>query len=111
MSTAKCTVRIRLRQVQDLLDRWRTITYDMRTIRLTSIRAEMTIQTDIVINGSQLCGNQDLFWFEGIETVFNGSFDISSLHVQRFMYWAQEHMRALTIVVQARNEHEPDLEV
>jgi len=72
-----CTIRTKLRQLQDLLDMWTSMTDDMGTSRLTGIMAEMTMQIEIVIDERQLCSEQDLFRIGDIGATLDGSFDTS----------------------------------
>jgi hypothetical protein len=105
------TMRTRGRQLQDLMDRWRDMTDDMRSSRLSGMRIEITVQTEMVIDGRKLCSQQDLFRISGIERVLGGPFDTRALSIDRFMESAQEFITGFALMVYGRHEHAPSIDV
>jgi hypothetical protein len=62
------TMRTRLNQLQDLIERWGAMTKDVLSSRISSIRIEVIIHTEMVIDGRRLCSELDLFRIEGLES-------------------------------------------
>ena len=111
MPGTRRTMRTRLRQLQDLMDRWRDMTEDMRSSRLSGIRVEITVQTEMVIDGRRLCSEQDLFQIPGIERALGGPFDTRALSILQFMDFGQGHISAFAAMVYGRQEQHPSVDV
>lgn len=53
------------------------MTDEMRTSRFTGIRIELTVLTEKVVEGRQICSEQDFFRIEDIERALGGAFATS----------------------------------
>jgi hypothetical protein len=80
------TMRTRLRQLQDLMERWGTMTEDVLSSRISGIRVEVIVHTKMVIDGRRLCTELDLFQIGGLESALGGPFDTISCALDRFLY-------------------------
>ncbi len=45
------TIRTRLRQLQDLMERWGAMTEDVLSSRISGVKVELTVHTEMVIDG------------------------------------------------------------
>ncbi len=55
------TMRTRLNQLQDLMERWGAMTEDVLSSRISGIKVKVTVHTEMVIDGRRLCNELDLF--------------------------------------------------
>lgn len=111
MPSTMRTVRTRLRQLQDLLERWRHMTPALRCSQLSGIRIETTIQTEMVIDGRRLCSEFDLFRIGGLERALGGPFDTRALSIESFMEFSELHVSGFAATVHGRQEHAPSVEI
>jgi hypothetical protein len=56
------------------MERWGVMTEDVLSSRISGIRVEVTIHTEMVIYGRRLCSELDLFWIVGLESALGGPF-------------------------------------
>jgi hypothetical protein len=66
------TMRTRLRQLQDLMEHWGAMTEDVLSSRISGIKVEVTLHTEMVINGRRLCSELDLFQIGGLKRALGG---------------------------------------
>jgi len=64
----------RVCQLQDLMERWKSITYDMFSNCSSNIRVDITVHTKMVINGHRLCSELDLLWIRSLKNILSGPF-------------------------------------
>jgi len=100
------TMRTRLSQLQDLMERWRAMTEDVLSSRISGIRVEVTVHIEMVIDGRRLCSELDLFRIEGLESALGRPFGIISCALDRFLYWCRFHILAF-----ATNDYAPSIQV
>ncbi len=81
-----CTMCTRLNQLQNLMERWRAMTEDVLSSRISGIRVEVTIHTEMVIDRRRLCNELDLFRIGGLESALGGPFGTISCALDRFLY-------------------------
>jgi hypothetical protein len=105
------TMRTRLRQLQDLMERWGAMREDVLSSRISGIRVELTVHTEMVIDGRRLCSELDLFQIGGLERALGGPFDIISCALDRFLYWCRFHISAFAAEVHGRNAYAPSIRV
>jgi len=105
------TMRTRLNQLQDLMERWGAMTKDILSSRISGIRVEVIIHTEMVIDGRRLCNELDLFRTGGLESALGGPFDIISRALDRFLYWCDFHISAFATEVHGRNDYAPSIQV
>jgi len=105
------TMRTRLNQLQDLMERWGAMTKDVLSSRISGIRVEVTVHTEMVIDGRRLCNELDLFWIGGLESALGGPFDTISCALNRFLYWCRFHISTFAAKVHGRNDYAPFIQV
>jgi len=105
------TMRTRLRQLQDLMERWGAMTEDVLSIRISGIRVEVTVHTEMVIDGRRLCSELDLFRIGGLESALGGPFDTISCALDKFLYWCCFHISAFAAEVYERDVYAPSIRV
>jgi hypothetical protein len=105
------TMRTRLRQLQDLMERWGAMTKDVLSSRLSGIRVEITAHTEMVIDGRQLCSELDLFRIEGLESALGGPFGTVLGALDMFLYWCRFHISTFATEVHGRNDYAPSIRV
>jgi len=105
------TMRTRLNQLQDLMERWGAMTKDVLSSRISGIRVEVTIHIEMVIDGRRLCNELDLFQIERLESALGGPFDTISCALDRFLYWCRFHISAFATKVHGRNDYAPSIQV
>ncbi len=105
------TMRTRLRQLQDLMQRWGAMTEDVLSSRISGIRVEVTVHTEMVIDGRRLCSELDLFRIGGLESALGGPFGTMSFALDRFLYWCRFHILAFAAEVHGRDERAPSIRV
>jgi len=64
MSATIRTMRTRLNQLQDFMERWGAMTKDVLNSRISGIRVEVIVHTEMVIDGRRFCNEFDLFRLE-----------------------------------------------
>jgi hypothetical protein len=106
MPTTMRTMRTRLSQLQDLMERWRAMTEDVLSSRISGIRVEVTVHIEMVIDGRRLCSELDLFRIEGLESALGRPFGTISCALDRFLYWCRFHILAF-----ATNDYAPSIQV
>jgi hypothetical protein len=74
MAPTMRTMRIRRRQLQDLMERWGAIIEDVLNSRISGIRVEIIVHTEMVIDERRLCSELDLFRIGGLKTALGGPF-------------------------------------
>ncbi len=84
--TTTRTMHTRLCQLQDLMERWKLITYDMLSNHFSNIKVEITVHTKMVINGRQLCSELDLLSIGSLKNALGGPFGIRSCALDKFLY-------------------------
>jgi hypothetical protein len=105
------TMRIRLNQLQDLMERWGAMAEDVLSSRILGIRVEVTVHTEMVIDGRRLCSELDLFRIGGLESALGGPFGTVSSALDRFLYWCHFHISAFAAEVHGRNVYAPSIRV
>jgi len=60
------TIRTRLRQLQDLMECWEAMTKDVLSSCISGIKVEVTVHTEMVIDGHRFCSELDLFRIRGL---------------------------------------------
>jgi hypothetical protein len=105
------TMRTRLRQLQDLMERWGAMTENVLSTRISGIRVEVTVHTKMVIDGQRLCSELDLFRIGGLESALGGPFDTISCALDRFLYWCRFHISAFAAEVHRKNAYAPSIRV
>ena len=83
--TIMYSIRSRLHQLQDLMERWIGMTDEMRASRFIGMRIELTVHSEKVIDGRRLGSELDLFQLEGIERDLGGSFVTTHEGIGDFM--------------------------
>ena len=106
-----CVIRSILYQLQDLMERWRGMTDEMRASRFTGMRIELTVQSEKVIDGRRLGSELSLFRLEGIERALGGAFVTTHDGIGDFRSSVEEFMRGLAACVHGRNERIPSVEI
>jgi len=101
----------RLSQLQDLMECWGGLTDDMLSSRISGIRVEVTIHTEMVIDGRRLCSELDLFRIGRLESVLGGPFGIISCALDRFLYWCCFYISAFATEVHGKDEYLPSIRV
>jgi hypothetical protein len=107
MPVIMCTMRTRLRQLQDLMECWGGLTDDMLSSRISGIRVQVTVHTEMVIDGRRLCSELDLFRIIGLESALGGPFGTISCALDRFLYWCRFYISAFAAKVHGRDEYVP----
>jgi hypothetical protein len=105
------TMRTRLSQLQDLMEHWGAMTEDVLSSRISAIRVEVTVHTEMVVDGRRLYSELDLFRIGGLESALGGPFETISCALDRFLYWCRFHISAFATVVHGRNEYAPSIRV
>ena len=105
------SMRVRLHQLQDLMERWRDMSDEMRASRFTGMRIELTVQGEKVIDGRRLGSEHDLFRLEGIERALGGAFATSHRGIAEFLGFCEEFVRAFAACVHGRNERIPSVQI
>jgi hypothetical protein len=103
------TMRTRLRQLQDLMERWGAMTKDVLSSRISGIRVEATVHINMVIDGRRLCSELDLFWIGGLESALGGPFDTISCALDRFLYWCHFHISAFAAEIHGKDAYAPSI--
>jgi hypothetical protein len=88
------TMHTRLCKLQDLMECWKLITYDMFSNRSSNIRVDITIHTKMVINGHQLCSELDLLRIGNLKNTLGEPFGIRSCAMDKFLYWCHFYIIA-----------------
>jgi hypothetical protein len=83
----------------------------MLSSRISGIRVEVIVHTEMVIDGCQLCSELDLFRIGGLESALGGPFGTTSFTLDRFLYWCHFHISTFATEVHGRNEHAPSIRV
>jgi hypothetical protein len=102
MPATMCTMCTRLRQLQDLMERWGAMTEDVLSSRISGIRVEVTVHTEMVIDGCRLCNELDLFRIGGLESALGGPLGTISRALDRFLYCCRFHISAFATKVHGR---------
>jgi hypothetical protein len=105
------TMRTRLRQLQDLMEHWGAMTEDVLSTRISGIRVEVTVHTEMVIDGRRLCSELDLFRIGGLESALGGPFGTVSGALDRFLYWCRFYISAFAAEVHGRDAYAPSIRV
>jgi hypothetical protein len=66
------TMRTKLSQLQDLMERWGAMIEDVLSSHISGIRVEVTLHIEMVIDGRRLCSELDLFQIGGLERALGG---------------------------------------
>lgn len=111
MPTTIRTIRTRAGQLQDLLQRWMDMTYDMRISRVGGVRIELTVETESVVDGRRLCSEHDLFSMRGLERALGGAFDTREIAMDTHLESCLEFLTGLAVAVSGRNERAPSVEI
>jgi hypothetical protein len=111
MPTSMRTMHTRLRQLQDLMTRWRNMTEEMRRSRFTGVRIELTVLTERVEDGRRICSEQDLFRIEGLERALGGAFETTHEEIGHFLELSEDFVRAFAACCYGRNERIPTVEI
>lgn len=98
------SMQTRLRQLQNLMERWNDMSDEMRASRFTGMRIELTVQGKKVIDGRRLCSEHDLFRLEGIERALGGAFATTHEAIVDFLALCDEFVTGLAGCVHGRNE-------
>ncbi|CAK9278385.1 unnamed protein product [Sphagnum jensenii] len=105
MPTIMRTVRIRLSQLQDLMECWGGLIDDMLNSRIVGIKVEVIVHTEMVIDGRRLCSELDLFQIGGLESALGGPFSTISCALDKFLYWCRFYISTFAVEVHGRNEN------
>jgi hypothetical protein len=111
MRAIMCIMHTRLSQLQDLMKRCEVTTNDMLNNRISSIRVEVTVHTEMMINGHRLCNGLDLFQIEGLESVLGEPFGTISCALNKFLYYCRFHISAFAAKVYGRNDYAPSIRI
>jgi hypothetical protein len=87
------------------------MTKDVLSSRISNIRVEVTVHTEMVIDGRRLCSNLDLFRIRGLESALGGPFGTIACALDRLLYWCHFHISAFAIEVHGRDEYAPFIRV
>ena len=109
--TTMASIRSRLHQLQDLMERWRGMTDEMRASRFTGMRIELTVQSERVIDGRRAGSELDLFRLEGIERALGGAFVTHHEGIGDFLSTAEGFVSGFAECVHGRNERSPSVEI
>jgi hypothetical protein len=104
-------MRIRLNQLQDLMERWGAMIEDVLSSRISGIRVEVTVHTEMVIDGRRLCSELDLFWIGGLESALGRPFATISCALDGFLHSCRFHISAFAAEVHGRNDYAPSIRV
>jgi hypothetical protein len=105
------TMRTRLNQLQDLMERWGAMSEDVLSTRISGIRVEVTVHTEMVIDERRLCSELDLFRIGGLESALGGPFGILSGALDRFLYRCRFYISAFAAEVHGRNAYAPSTRI
>jgi hypothetical protein len=105
------TMCTRLSQLQDLMERWGTMTEDVLSSCISSIRVEVTVHIEMVIDGHRLCSELDLFQIGGLKSALGGPFGTISCALDKFLYWCRFHISTFAAEVHGRNDYAPSIQV
>jgi hypothetical protein len=105
------TMRTRLNQLQDLMERWGAMAEDVLSTRILGIGVEVTVHTEMVIHGRRLCSELDLFRIGGLESALGGPFSTVSGALDRFLYWCRFHISTFAAEVHGRDAYAPSIRV
>jgi hypothetical protein len=97
------TMRTRLNQLQDLMERWGAMSEDVLSTRISGIRVEVTVHTEMVIDGRRLCSELDLFRIGGLESALGGPFGIVSGALDMFLYRCRFYISAFAAEVHGKD--------
>jgi hypothetical protein len=93
------------------MERWGAMTEDVLSTHISGIRVELTVHTEMVIDGRRLCSELDLFQIGGLERALAGPFDTISCPLDRFLYGCRFHISAFVAEVYGRNAYAPSIRV
>jgi hypothetical protein len=105
------TMRTRLNQLQDLMERWGAMAEDVLSTRILGIRVEVTVHTEMVIDGRRLCSELDLFRIGGLESALGGPFGTVSGALDMFLYCCRFHISTFAAEVHGRDAYAPSIRV
>ncbi len=105
------TMRTKLNQLQDLMERWGAMSEDVLSTHILGIRVEVTVHTEMVIDGRRLCSELDLFRIGGLESALGGPFGIVLGALDRFLYRCRFYISAFVAEVHGRNAYAPSTRV
>jgi hypothetical protein len=105
------TMRTRLNQLQDLMERWGAMAEDVLSTRILGIRVEVIVHTEMVIDGRRLYSELDLFRIAGLESALGGPFGIVSGALDRFLYWCRFYISAFAAEAHGRDAYAPSIRV
>jgi hypothetical protein len=105
------TMRTRLNQLQDLMERWGAMSNEVLSTRISGIRVEVAVHIEMVIDGRRLCNELDLFRIGGLESALGGPFGTILGALDRFLYRCHFYISAFAAEVHGRNAYAPSIRV
>jgi hypothetical protein len=105
------TMRTRLNQLEDLMERWGAMLEDVLSTRISGIRVEVIVHTEMVIDGCRLCSELDLFRIGALESALGGPFGTVSGALDRFLYRCRFYISAFAAEVHGRDAYAPSIRV
>ncbi|CAK9859022.1 unnamed protein product [Sphagnum jensenii] len=74
------------------MEYWGVMTKDVLSTRISGFRVEVTVHTEMVIDGRRLCSELDLFRIGGLESALGGPFGTVSGALDRFLDCCRFHI-------------------
>jgi len=93
------------------MERWGAMTEDVLSNRILGIRVELTVHTEMVIDGRHLCSELNLFQIGGLERALGGPFGTVSGALDRFLYWCRFHISTFAAELHGTNAYAPSIQV
>jgi hypothetical protein len=90
---------------------WGAMSEDVLSTRISGIRVEVTVHTEMVIDGRRLCSELDLFRIRGLESALGGPFGTISGALDRFLYRCRFYISAFAAEVHGRDAYAPSIRV
>ena len=111
MPTTTRTMRIRVKQLQDLLIMWEKVVRGTQLRSLLGMRIETTVRAETVVEGRELVSRLDLLRFKGLQTALEGTFGIHTITWSDFLSQCRLKIIHFSHVVHGTNAYAPSMKI
>lgn len=79
--------------------------------RLGGVRIALTIQTELIVDGRQLCSKLDMFHLGGVERMLDKPFDTREISLDEHLESCLRFLTGLSVTLYGKNEQAPFVEI